>query len=269
MDLSAPQILHARIVHVRLGPKQYQLAHRLWYLAQPLSALSRLDRPLMRLNRRGMFSLCERDYGDGQGGLKDWVARAFALAGRALPDGEIVLVSLPRTMGFGFNPVSFWLCHDASGALRAVLVEVNNTFGERHCYVASKPDGSIIRAQDLIGAEKVFHVSPFLPVAGRYAFRFAVSGERIAIRVDVYDAEGKRVLITAISGRLAPMTVPAVAAAALRYPLPVAQVVGFIHWHALKLWRSGLAVFSKPAPPAALVSSAEMPIRSSAGKSPP
>ena len=87
-------------------------------------------------------------------------------------NGEIVLYCFPRMLGYVFNPVSFFVCHDAAGTVRAVLAEVNNTFGESHCYLLAHADGRALVSGETMTAPKVFHVSPFFPVAGHYEFRF-------------------------------------------------------------------------------------------------
>ena len=115
-------------------------------------------------------------------------------------DGDIRLMSLPRVLGYGFNPVSFWLCQDRAGGLRAVLVEVNNTFGERHSYLCCHADHAPITGSDVLVSRKVFHVSPFIAVEGHYCFRFQLSGERVAINIDLEDADGL-LLRTSVGGR--------------------------------------------------------------------
>ena len=246
-------ILHAHIMHVRFKPKRYVLRHRLWYLCVPISALSGLNRVMLGYNRARLFSLRDRDYGNGKDPLDVWLGRAFAEAGIEQPAGETILVTLPRVLGFGFNPVSFWLCHDRDGQLRAALAEVNNTFGERHCYLACKGDRSVIGPEDEIRARKVFHVSPFLPVEGEYVFRFIERDDELAIRIDVLRA-GTRVMSATINGRFAPLSNKSLAACFVRYPVPAVQVLGFIHYHAMRLYLMGLQVFQKPSPPAAAVS---------------
>ena len=81
-------------------------------------------------------------------------------------------MTMPRMLGYVFNPVSFWFCRDRSGALRAVLCEVNNTFGESHCYLVHHDDLRPIEPDAWLDGRKAFHVSPFLPVEGGYRFRF-------------------------------------------------------------------------------------------------
>jgi DUF1365 family protein len=245
-------LLQARITHARYAPKPYTLAHDLTYLHVPVAALPHLKRRFLNRNGWGLFALNDRDYGDSKTGIEVWLRAAFHSIGAELPDGEVTLVTLPRVLGFGFNPVSFWLCHDRGGALSAVLAEVNNTFGERHCYLCRKPDGTPIGPDEEIAAEKVFHVSPFFPIDGEYRFRFIEKPDRVSIRVDLY-REGRRALSATIGGRLTELTSRALFRNFLRHPFPTLQVVLLIHYHAARLYMRGHRIFSKPAAPGDLV----------------
>ncbi len=245
-------LLEARITHARFSPKPYTLAHNLTYLHIPVAAIPRLKRRFLNRNGWGLFALNDRDYGDRRTSFHAWLNTAFASVAAALPDGEITLVTLPRVLGFGFNPVSFWLCHDRSGGLAAVLAEVNNTFGERHCYLCRKLDGSPIGPDEEITAEKVFHVSPFFPTDGEYHFRFIEKPDRVSIRIDLYRT-GVRVLTATIGGRLEALTSRALFQSFLRHPFPTLQVVMLIHYHAARLYLRGHKIFSKPTPPGDLV----------------
>lgn len=256
-------IIHARITHVRIQPRRYVLKHNLSYLRIPISALSQIPKTLFGHNRFRLFSVHDSDYGPRARQSKSaplplaaWIASAFESAGQTVPDGEIALVTLPRVLGFGFNPVSFWLCRDARGDLRAILAEVNNTFGERHCYLCRKPDGSIIQPDDEIVAQKVFHVSPFLPVEGDYRFRFKDTSERLTICIDLYRAD-QHVLRATIAGRYGPLTTRTLASMFLRHPLPTLQVVFLIHYHAAWLFLAGHRLYRKPPAPSALVTNAD------------
>jgi DUF1365 family protein len=131
------------------------------------------------------------------------------------------------------------------GTLRAIVVEVNNTFGERHCYLLDEP-----RLGVELRANKVFHVSPFCPVEGAYRFRFMFNAERTrtVARIDFDDASGP-LIETSVSGTLQPLTATAVRQALLRYPLMTLAVVLRIHWQALKLFVKKVRFFRKPTPP--------------------
>lgn len=250
--------MNARITHVRFTPKPYALTHRLAYLHVPIDALGRLPRRFLARNGFGLFALNDRDYGDRGSGLETWIAEALASENIPLPGGEITLVTLPRVLGFGFNPVSFWLCHRPDGALETVLAEVNNTFGERHCYLCRKPDGSAISSQEEIVARKVFHVSPFMPVDGEYRFRFIEKPGRLSIRIDLY-REGRRALTATICGDLSDLTSGSLFKSFARHPFPTLQVVLLIHYHAARLYMAGHRIFSKPAAPGRLITSSLPP----------
>jgi hypothetical protein len=159
----------------------------------------------------------------------------------------MLLLAQPRLMGHVFNPVSFWLCHDAAGDLRVVIAEVSNTFGDRHFYLCHRDDMAPIRAEDHITAQKTFHVSPFQPVEGGYVFRFDVKPDRIGIFID-YSA-GQSGLYATLVGKLAPLTNLGFLTTCLRRPFGSRRVVALIHWQALKLWWKGATFRPRPAPP--------------------
>ena len=151
----------------------------------------------------------------------------------------------PRVLGYTFNPVSFWYCHRADDSLRAIVVEVNNTFGERHCYLLDNP---AFGAE--IHAGKAFYVSPFCKVEGAYRFRFMVDAarNRTVARIDYDDAEGL-LLQTSVSGTLEPATAQALRGALWRYPAMTLGVIARIHWQALRLWFKRVKFLGKPATP--------------------
>ena len=133
--------------------------------------------------------------------------------------GEIVLYAFPRMLGYVFNPVSFWVCHDDGGAVRAVLCEVRNTFGERHNYLVAPREGDRMVSGETYTARKVFHVSPFCEVKGRYEFRFLFDPDRWLARIDYFDDEHVEPLLeTWISGTAAPIHARSVRALWRRYP---------------------------------------------------
>lgn len=204
---------------------------------------------LFRRNARGLCSLWDSDHGGppraGRGAA--WVREVLAEHGLDVT-GRILLIAQPRVLGHVFNPVSFWLVHDARQSLRVVIAEVTNTFGDRHSYLCHHDDLREIRAEDTLHARKIFHVSPFQPVDGGYAFRFDIRDEAISIWID-YRTEGSGVVAT-LSGARAPLTTAGLLGAALRRPFGSRRVLGLIHWQALKLWWKGARYRARPLPPA-------------------
>jgi DUF1365 family protein len=253
---TTPTLAFGSVRHARLRPAAHRFAYRSFFLRLPLRAMAagtRLPRGLT-WNRPGLFSLRDTDHGDGRSMLT-WVDSLLARAGIDDARGEIWLHTFPRVLGYVFNPVSFWLCHRDDGALRAVLCEVNNTFGERHCYLLAHDDATPLRWGEELAATKAFHVSPFCDVRGRYRFRFMLGGTgadgaaRFIARIDHDDADGP-LLQTSIEGRLAPLTSGALLRAFVGYPAFTFGVMARIHWQALKLWLKRVPFYRKPMPPA-------------------
>ncbi len=238
------------IRHRRLRPREHAFAYRTYFLMLPMRSLRRDGNGALVRNRRGWLSFFDRDHGDGRDDALAWLDELLAREGVHDATGEAWLQAYPRVLGYVFKPVSFWYCHRADGLLAAVVAEVNNTFGERHCYLLAGPD--VAWGRELL-ARKVFHVSPFCAVQGGYRFRFMRTDERVVARVDHDDEQGA-LLQTSVSGQLAPLTPQAARAAFFGMPLMTLSVVARIHWHALRLWLKRVPFFGKPAPPQAFIS---------------
>ena len=204
---------------------------------------------LFSRNRANLAGVHDTDHGGapGQGAGTVWVRQVLAAHGLPEP-ARIDLLAQPRILGHVFNPVSFWLCHDAAGALRVVIAEVSNTFGDRHSYLVHRDDYSPITAEDHLTAQKIFHVSPFQPVAGGYRFRFDIRADRIGVWIDF--SAGDNGVIATLTGPRRPLTNGAILWACLRRPFGSRRVLALIHWQAVKLWWKGVTYRPRPKPPA-------------------
>ncbi len=206
-------------------------------------------------NRAGLASLHDIDHGgppqEGRGA--PWAREVLAAHGLSdVTQGRLELLAQPRMLGHVFNPVSFWLAHDGEGALRTVIAEVTNTFGDRHSYLCAREDHAPITRHDTLSARKIFHVSPFQPIEGGYEFRFDIRPDRIGIWIDY--SRGNGGLIATLTGRRKPLSSAGIVLASLRRPLGSRRVLGLIHWQALKLWWKGARYRPRPEPPAHEVS---------------
>jgi hypothetical protein len=256
--------------HTRLRPARHAFAYKGYFLLLPMrsmrdpahgASLSCLAR-----NRAAALSFHDRDHGDGRtaqaGGALAWLDELLHQQGITDATGEAWLQCYPRVLGYAFKPVSFWFCHRPlaeGGALRAIVVEVNNTFGERHCYLLDAP-----RWGAPLEATKRFHVSPFLQVRGQYQFRFMRTsrhdGERCVARIDYDDGEGEgATLQTSVSGTLEPLTPASLRKALWRYPAMTLGVIARIHLQAARLWRKRVGFNAKPAAPVSSVTRQSQP----------
>ena len=86
-----------------------------------------------------------------------------------------------------------------------------------------------------------------------YHFRITQPGVRAVVAIEGSDAEGK-LISAAYVGTRHELTDANLLRAFLAQPLLAGQVLGAIHWEALKLWRKGVRLRSKPPPPNELVS---------------
>ena len=246
---AAPMIGFGEVRHVRLKPVRHAFNYGTYFLLLPMRTLQRNASPALARNRWAPLSFFDTDHGDArgpeQGGALAWLDELLATEGIDDAGGEVWLHCYPRVLGFAFKPVSFWYCHRQDGSLRAIVAEVNNTFGERHCYLLDAPQFGVEQR-----AAKVFHVSPFCPVEGLYRFRFMFNAERsrTVARIDYDDASGP-LIETSVSGRLQPLSAQNTRQALLRYPLMTMAVVWRIHWQALKLFMKKVRFFGKPTPP--------------------
>jgi len=251
----AHSIVDGVIVHRRLRPREHAFRYKAAYLCLALGDLERAAGRWLRLERPGVVSFRRSDHGGRDGSdLGEWLNRLLAQYGLAdICDGEPMLMTLPRLLGYVFNPVSFWFCRDKAGALRAVLCEVNNTFGESHCYLVHHDDRRPVEPDQWLDGRKAFHVSPFLPIEGAYRFRFRLEDQRVHVDVNYHDAGGL-MLATSVGGRREPLTDGAVLRRFLANPAMTLGVVARIHWQAVRLWRKRARFHRKPAPPAQFVS---------------
>jgi DUF1365 family protein len=242
-------------MHRRRVPPFYRFVYRVFYL---LVDIDRLDeaahgRRLFSHNRFNLLSFHDADHGDGsRNGLRHWAEQLLTARGIKLEGGRIRLLALPRLAGFAFNPISLWYCEHADGSLRAVVAEVNNTFGEKHCYVLDNAglasDGAPLPYEKEHHKDKSFHVSPFLDLVGRYRFRLTEPGERL--RLAIHESrEGVAILDATMAAERRALTDTNILKLALAMPLMTIKVVAGIHWEALKIWLRGGRFHRKPPPP--------------------
>ncbi len=247
-----PSVYTGRVVHKRLQPFVHELDYGVFSLFLDIDRLAETCAAsgLLKYNRTGLISFHDKDHGPRDGSpIRPWLDRVLADHGLELDGGPVRLLCFPRLWGYVFNPLSIYYCYRRDGDLAAVLYEVCNTFGEWHAYLLEADEaahGSPIRQT----TEKVFHVSPFMPVNGRYAFTLKPPQDRLSLTIRYQDEDGRDRMIARHTAKRHDLTRRALTAAVLKHPLMTWKVTAGIHWEALKLWLKGAVYHPKPAPPA-------------------
>ncbi len=242
------QILFAQVMHKRLFPKVNAFRYSVYYVALPLSKLSKsIENSYFKLNRWGLLSFYDEDHGKRDGtDLASWARTILNESGVDKVDGEIILVTMPRVFGYVFNPVSFWYCYDLRKKLRAVICEVNNTFGETHSYICAHDDQTEITDGDYLTGQKLLHVSPFMEREGNYKFRFSITPEKMNARIDFYDGSEQKKLVTALAGSFVDLSQKSCSRAFWSYPFITIKSIFLIHWQAVKLFFKQTEYVPKP-----------------------
>ncbi len=231
-------LLEGVVRHRRAAPVAYALEHHVYYAALDLSELDEVsdaNRLLVR-NGRNVLVFRDGDHLDPPATDLDSDVRAHLRGEGFEPDDwRITLITNLRVFGYVFNPASFFLCRDAAGDLRAVIVEVHNTHLERHLYtLRPAAAGTDFEAS----MDKDFYVSPFLEMEGRYTVHVRDESARLRITINEYEEGALRLHASLDLDRL-PLTDRNLARMLVRHPFVTQRTIASIHWHALKLWRRG------------------------------
>lgn len=247
--MTASALYVGEVVHQRVRTFSHRLRYRLWML---LLDLDEVDAVLPRLkwlsrDRFGLVSFHTADHGDRSGRpLRGQVEEHLAAAGIDLDGGPIRLLTMPRILGYGFNPISVFFCHRADGELAALLYEVTNTFQERHSYLVAVPDDArgLVRQT----TDKTFFVSPFMDMGLTYDFTVRPPGEAVSVVVSVRRGD-EPVLTASFAGARRPLTDARLLGAFVTHPLLTWKVTWGIHWEALKVMLKGARYRHRGAPP--------------------
>lgn len=252
------RIYTGEVMHSRRAPVVHSFRYPIYVYAFDLDELDALEQslfPLFGHNKWRPVSLLDRDYlTKGSAAIR---AMLFAHLERAGVDtkeiARVELVTAARYLGYVFNPVSFHYCYRADGSVRAIVAEINNTFGERHLYICDDLDRVREGFAGHYAEPKSFHVSPFNDMHGTYDFQFWELGDALDIRIDIVRDGGRKAFLSRLSGRAAALTRANLARTLLRYPLTASLTMPRILWEAAKLhYGKKLPVFTKPNPSSAL-----------------
>jgi uncharacterized protein len=225
----ATSVWHARTTPLRHA---FRLRSHTWLVdlddlpdLGPLSALARFE-------ARDHLGLPHRT-------LRQNVDAFLATQGVDLRGGRVLMLAMPRVLGTVFNPISVHWCHDRDGRQVCVVVEVHNTYGDRHAYLV-RPD-----EEGRAVVDKALYVSPFNDVSGRYRLTVPRPDDRVRVQV-VLERPGHDPFAAGMTGRVLPATTGTVLRLALTQPLAPLLVAARIRWHGIRLWLRRLPVHPRP-----------------------
>ena len=243
MSAAAPHsfLYEGSVTHRRRTPVDHAFSYPVCMLYLDLDELPRAlaQHPLWSWTRPAPGRLRRADLiGDPAVPVADAVRDEVERQTGERPVGPIRLLTTPRTYGHAFNPVSFYYCFAADGEdVEAVLAEVTNTpWGERHAYVMDPTGG---------GADKAFHVSPFMGMDHRYAWRLTEPDATLRIAISS-DRAGERVFDAALTLERRPLDEAALTRVLARHPLATLRTLVRIYGQALRLKLKGAPYFPHP-----------------------
>ena len=259
-------LYECQVTHARLAPRAHRFGYRIFLFAVDLDELPTLSRTLtlFSVGRPNVYSFRERDYmpideprftgrelvppapTPDALPLQARVALFLARHGVDLAGGRVLLLTLPRVFGYGFNPVSFYFCFDRTGAPLAAIAEVTNTFREIKPYFLGRDAFAATTGGFSVRVPKHFYVSPFSDVDVAFDFTLQVPADRLSIRIDDYTGRA-RTFASTLTGTRRPLTNARLAWFTLKYPLISLRTILLIHWHALQLWAKRIPWFAKAA----------------------
>jgi DUF1365 family protein len=236
------------VMHHRLRPKRHRFVYRVFTMLLDIDRLDELDRRLrlFSVDRPNLFAFYRRDHGlrDGSG-LRAWVERRLGESGITTRPARILLLAMPRLLGYVFNPLSIYYVFDRRDRLIAIIHQVKNTFGAQHAYTLpvdpTARDDRPIRQR----CDKAFYVSPFIEADARYHFRLNRPDEKLAVMIRETTAAGP-LMIASLAGDRRPLDDGQLLRLALCQPFMTLKVILGIHIEAFRLWRKRIPLQPRP-----------------------
>lgn len=221
-------LYRTRITHLRRAPVHHYFEQRgySWYVdVDNLPRLPRWLEPFARFEAAEHLSAPA----DGDDTLRTRVDNYLAERGVELPGGTVSALLQARVLGYVFNPLSVFWCHDRHGVLRHVIAEVHNTYGGRHAYLLP-PTGN-----HPVAVKKALYVSPFNDVDGYYLVRAPLPDAKLDVTISLH-RENKPAFVATMHGTRRKASIANILR--LQMVAPVAPLMGamWIRIQGFTLW---------------------------------
>jgi DUF1365 family protein len=243
----------AKVMHHRLAPKVHRFHYEVFMFYLDLDEIDSLSKRLkfMSRNRFNLFNFRDKDHlqlpreKPDTKNIRQHITDYLQSNGVTIGKGRIMVLTNLCTAGYQFNPVSFYFCYDGEDNILCSIVEVCNTFLEMKPYFL----GSETRQGEefKLNTGKYFYVSPFTEMDTNFDFDLHIPGEKLRVKIDDYDKEGKRFFISTLNGVRKPLTDANLLLYFLSFPLITLKIIGAIHWQAMKLWLKKIPFHKKEA----------------------
>ncbi len=239
-------VYECAVSHERFSPKPHRFRYAAFMFCLDLDEIDDVVKriPFLSRNRFNLYSFHDRDHISGaSGGLRDDLRTLLDQNGIPEPVGRVLVLTNLRILGYVFNPVSFFYCFDESDHPLAVVAEVNNTYGERKCYVLGPTS---IDTEGMFSGrrKKHFYISPFIPLDSDLQLRVGMPGEALSLTIDDYIGD-ELILKAAMDGVRKPLSTARLGWLTVLYPLMTVKVIAAIHWEAVRLWLKGIPYIRK------------------------
>jgi DUF1365 family protein len=244
----------ANVMHHRLAPKDHRFHYSIFMFYLDLDEIDGLARRLkfMSRNRFNLFNFRDKDHlqlpkenPDTSKNIREHITDYLQYNKLNIGKGRIMVLTNLCTLGYQFNPVSFYFCYDEQDKPVCSIVEICNTFLEMKPYFLGAD--TMHEDQFKLNTTKYFYVSPFIDMDTNFDFDLHIPGEKLQLKIDDYDKDGKRFFISTLSGTRKPLKDSTLLLYFFSFPLITLKVIGLIHLQALKLWLKKLPYHKKDA----------------------
>lgn len=235
------------IMHKRMHEYAYRFCYRSFHLLLDVDCLDEVNKCsiIFSIDRFNLLSVYQKDVGFGSSDMswRDWLELQLQPFGMSSSLAKARLLTMPRVLGYQFNPLSMWYCYDRDGQVFAIVAEVHNTFGERHSYVLT-PTGAGDARRFECQQDKTFYVSPFIDMNASYHFSCEPPGAMLKTFIREY-SEDKPFFIANHIARRRQCNTRSLLAVFCSIPLLTIKVIAAIHWQALKIYWRGAPIIKR------------------------